>query len=212
MAHSANEQLANLQRACLELSRGFERAAESDNDEELVITLHEASYALVEVHRATDTLTQSLQAKEMRKEPPKVYELRVKADEMPLWRDEELRKMIIRGGIEEAKNQDCRLLRVLDSDGQQLHLEGFGPRLWDMVARVHEGLDEIAAEMQNDVRALHLLVRDALDAFQRGDITDCHAAIKAAMDKEYELCGDIVLTGDDELLQALGYDLDKEAG
>jgi|SRR6185295_16854441 len=63
MAHSTKEQLINLRQACLELAKGFERAADSVDDEELVITLHEASYALIEVRRATETLTQSLQSK-----------------------------------------------------------------------------------------------------------------------------------------------------
>jgi len=142
----------------------------------------------------------------------KVYELQAKADEMQLWHDAEMRKMIIRGAIEKAKDEGCRLLRVLDADGKQLHLEGFGPRLWDMVARVHDGLDELAAEMRKEARAIHVLVQESLHAFERGDIETCHAAIKSAMDKEYELYGDIQYTGDDGLLEALRYDIEKEEG
>lgn len=142
----------------------------------------------------------------------KVYELQAKVDEMQLWHDAEMRKMIIQEGIEKAKDEGCRLLRVLDADGKQLHLEGFGPRLWDLVTRVHDGLDELAAEMQREARAIHVLVQESLHAFERGDIATCHASIKSAMDKEYELYGDIVYTGDDSLLQSLGYDIEKEEG
>lgn len=140
----------------------------------------------------------------------KIYELKANPGEMQLWHDAEMRKMIIQGGIEQAKDQGCRILRVLDTDGGHLHLEAFGPRLWDMIARVHDGLDELLEETQRETRAIHLLVKEALDAHDRGDTKSCHVAIKAAMDKEHATFGDVNNTGDDTLLAALGYDIEQE--
>ena len=54
------DQLANLQRACLELAAGFERAAKLTGDDELGDALRNASAALIEMRRTTDDLSHYL--------------------------------------------------------------------------------------------------------------------------------------------------------
>jgi hypothetical protein len=55
------EQLENLQRACIELARGFEQATKLEG-EPLKDALVEASNALTEVHRVTEQLKASLES------------------------------------------------------------------------------------------------------------------------------------------------------
>lgn len=54
------EQLANLQRASVELARGFERAQTINDKLELRAVLAEAATALIEMRRAADGLGQQL--------------------------------------------------------------------------------------------------------------------------------------------------------
>lgn len=136
---------------------------------------------------------------------PKVYELKASDDEMQLWHDAETRKLIIAGGIEQAKDAGCRLLCVLDTDGNQLHLEGFGPRLWDVVSRTHDKLDDLQDEMTQGIRALHALVQHALREFDAGDVPAAHTAIRDAMFLERKLFGTCECSGSADLLSELGY-------
>jgi hypothetical protein len=140
---------------------------------------------------------------------PKVYDLQMQPSEAHLWADVALRKDIIAGGVSAAKEVGCRVLRVLDTEGRELYIEGFGPRLWDLVREAHEKIDEEVATVQREAKAVHALLQDALYAYDRGDVAASHVAIKQAMDLEYDLFGECH-TGEDALLEELGYDIEQD--
>ncbi len=141
---------------------------------------------------------------------PKVYDLKMLPDEAGIWADAEMRKAIITGGIELAKDNDCRLLRVLDIEGNQLHLEGFGPRLWDLISEAHRGIDQELQAVKDSSDEIHAHLRGTQEAFDRGDTVEAFRHIKAAMDLEHNTFGIVEHTGVEELLEALGYDIEKE--
>ncbi len=141
---------------------------------------------------------------------PKVYELKMQPGEAELWEIPETRQHVITGGIELAKDNGCRLLRVLDTEGKQLHLEGFGPRLWDLIDKAHRGIDAELQEVTDSAKQIHVHLQGTKEAFDCGDTVEAFRHIKAAMDLEYDTFGIVDHVGDDELLEALGYDIEKE--
>jgi len=140
----------------------------------------------------------------------KVFDLQMQPGDSDLWEIPEMRKLVIVGGIEQAKDKGCRLLRVLDKEGKQLHLEGFGPRLWDLIDEAHRGIDLELQAVKESSEQIHACLQGTREAFDRGDTVSAYRYIKAAMDLEYDTFGIIEHTGLDELLEALGYDIEKE--
>ncbi len=134
------------------------------------------------------------------------YEVTIESDDdQALWDSVQLRPLVIRGLVEMAKDRSCRLLIVRDRAGKQLHMEGFGPRLWDLVRDTHDRLDERVEELRTDIKDVHALVQQALQEFERGDQAKAQATLRAAMDREFDLFGECECSGREELLEAFGF-------
>lgn len=142
---------------------------------------------------------------------PQTYEVTIQDDEdQAMWDSDRMRPIVIRGLIEQAKDRSCRLLVVRDRAGKQLHMEGFGPRLWDLVRDTHDQLDERVHELRSKIKTVHALVQQALQEFERGDQEQARATLRTAMDEEFRLFCECECTGRQELLDAFGFDPDDD--
>lgn len=136
----------------------------------------------------------------------KVYDLQMQNDEdAATWSDKRGRAEIITGGIELAKDRGCHLLRILDREGKQVHLEGFGPRLWDLVREAHKQIEQKVVDIRINSKDVHSLLQEAMYAFERGDRAASYALLERAMGKEHELFGDSSICGNEKLLAALEF-------
>ena len=164
------------------------------------------------LHGVADALRelQDYRKRENKMEYTKVYELKMQPGESQLWENPDTRAQVIAGGIDKARDNDCCLLRVLDTDGNQLHLEGFKPRLWDLVCSAHEKIEKRMDHLKNEATVLQAMLSEAFERYNAGDLEAAHRTIKAAMDKEFFMFGSSEYTGNPALLEALGYDIEQD--